>query len=40
MLAFYTLQEKQEIDLDVGENDLQMGEAVNIVKDMLTSSTP
>lgn len=33
--VFLQKMESDEIDLDVGENDLQMGEAVSIVKDMI-----
>ncbi len=33
--VFLQKMETEEIDLDVGENDLQMGEAVSIVKDMI-----
>jgi len=33
--VFLQKMESEESDLDVGENDLQMGEAVSIVKDMI-----
>ena len=37
--VFLQKLDKQEVEADIGENDLQMGEAVSIVKDMINLKT-